>query len=278
MDGWIRLWRQSLDSQVFQDRDLWHLWCWCLLKATWKTRWVPIRTGRGSTQIKLEPGQFIFGRKSASEELRIPGSTLARRLSKLNKAGNVSIQPSTHYSIVTIVNWAVFQSGDVDGGQACEQASVTQVSGKCHPSVTNKKDKKEQKGEKEKESAAAESLANHEAEFIELWNKTPGVCRIRGQKLTSKRRSQFHARLRDPDWYPGLREALAKFPLKCTLGDDDPWKPDGDFILQPDSVTKILEGRYDWTKNGDGRDKGRQPMPTGAGHKHGRERVDTSGF
>lgn len=102
-----------------------------------------------------------------------------------------------------------------------------------------------------RESASADAPPDLESEFIALWNKTPGVCRLR--KMTDRRKTQLRARLQKPEWLPDLKEALGKFPLKCTQGVEDPWRPDADFILKPDSVTKILEGRYDWTKNGNGR-------------------------
>lgn len=113
----------------------------------------------------------------------------------------------------------------------------------------------------EREPTGAGTPTDLEREFMELWNKTPGVCRIRKQKLTSERKTHFRARLQDSEWFPRLREALGKFPLKCTVGVEDPWRPDADFILKPDSVTKILEGKYDWTKNGNGNGQRPQEEP-----------------
>jgi len=130
---------------------------------------VSIKTGRGSSQVKLDPGQFIFGRKSASEELRVPGTTLARRMSRLEKSGNVVMQPGTHFSIVSIANWEVFQSDDPEGGQATGQACVRQRSGNGQACVTNKKEEKEKKGEEEKELVCASAPAEL-LELIDVWN------------------------------------------------------------------------------------------------------------
>jgi hypothetical protein len=44
-----------------------------------------------------------------------------------------------------------------------------------------------------------------------------------------------------------------KFPLKVTRGSPNGWKPDVDWILKPDSLPAIVEGKYDWEKNTDGR-------------------------
>lgn len=81
-------------------------------------------------------------------------------------------------------------------------------------------------------------------EFISTWNASPGVVRVRS--MTDKRIKQLRARLSDSRW--DWRAALEKFPLKCFADDPSGWKPDIDWILSPDSVNKILEGKYDWSK------------------------------
>ncbi|MBN2024969.1 MAG: hypothetical protein JW809_19485 [Pirellulales bacterium] len=68
-----------------------------------------------------------------------------------------------------------------------------------------------------------------------------------GDRLTEARRRAFRARLKSRQWREDYPKALAKFPLPCTVGDDS-WKPDLDWFLRPDSVTRILEGKYDFTK------------------------------
>lgn len=39
---------------------------------------------------------------------------------------------------------------------------------------------------------------------------------------------------------------MRKFPLRCFA--DGGWRPDLDWLLRPDSVLSILEGKYDWDK------------------------------
>lgn len=62
--GWVKLWRKALDSDVFADPFLWHLFSWCFLSASHTAHHIGVKTGRGNTVITLEPGQFIYGRKS----------------------------------------------------------------------------------------------------------------------------------------------------------------------------------------------------------------------
>lgn len=86
-----------------------------------------------------------------------------------------------------------------------------------------------------------------ETEIISVWNACDGVRKNRGDGLTAKRRTALRARLADRSW--DWRAACAKFPLRCTLADPNSWRPDLDWFLKSDSVTKILEGTYDWIKS-----------------------------
>ena len=111
--GWVRLWRKSLGSVVFADDGLWQIFCWCLLKATYEPRTVPVRTGRGCTTVVLEPGQFIFGRYTASGDLGLKPSTTWGRMHRLCALGVITIKSNTHFSVITLVNWRQYQADEV---------------------------------------------------------------------------------------------------------------------------------------------------------------------
>jgi hypothetical protein len=81
-------------------------------------------------------------------------------------------------------------------------------------------------------------------EFLATWNATQGVRPVR--KLGA-RAATLKTRLSDSDW--DWRAALAKFPLRCFAADPDGWIPTLEFFLRPDTVTGILEGKYDWEKS-----------------------------
>ena len=123
--GWVKLHRQLLGSAVFMNEGLLKVWLWCLLKATHRTLWRPMQTGRGMTQVELRPGQFIFGRKIAAAELGMPESTVRNRMQRLVELDNISAQPDTHCSIVTICNWQTYQEPTDAKGQATDRQRTT---------------------------------------------------------------------------------------------------------------------------------------------------------
>jgi hypothetical protein len=136
--GWIKLWRKSIDSQVFQDRDLWKVWSWCLMKATHSQIWIPVKTGVGSTEVELMPGQFIFGRFEGAKELKMKPSSVRNRMEKLKNIGNLDIQPDTHFSIISINNWGTYQHMDNGTGQATGQPEDNHRTTTGQPQDTNK--------------------------------------------------------------------------------------------------------------------------------------------
>jgi hypothetical protein len=158
--GWIKLHRKILDSRVFANEGLFRLWIYCLCRANHETNYVQIQTGKGNTEVEVNAGEFIFGRKSVSRELGMNPSTLYKRMQKLEMIGNINMQSNSHYSIVSICNWEVYQDSDFKKEQAKEQASNTQVTGKEQASNTEKNDKNDKnvKNDEKKEDDKSSNI------------------------------------------------------------------------------------------------------------------------
>lgn len=144
--GYIKLWRKSLESRVWQNAELWQLWCYCLLKATHKPCWTQIKTGKGYTEIFLKEGQFIFGRKKAAKKLKKTESGTYKRLKKLEMLGNLNTQNKNHFTLVNICNWEDYQDEENIKKSKKEHPSNTQVTPKEHPSNTYKNGKHNKNG------------------------------------------------------------------------------------------------------------------------------------
>jgi len=163
--GWIKLWRNTLESAVFADAELLRLWVVCLLLANHKDSWVSV--GGLAQPVKVLRGQFLTGRHSLHRAIyprktkkNLSESALWRKLNALETLGNLTIKTNNKFSVVTITNYAAYndteneseqQNGQQDGQQANSRraADAQQVN-------TNKNDKnvKNDKNEEKKESAA----------------------------------------------------------------------------------------------------------------------------
>ena len=109
MNGWIKLHRKITESPVFDNSNLLKLWLWCLCKATHTEHEVIV----GKQIIKLLPGQFVFGRLKAAEILNMNDRTVYDYMKLLNKLEMISMKTNNKFTLVTIVNWAVYQ-GDAN--------------------------------------------------------------------------------------------------------------------------------------------------------------------
>ena len=173
--GWICLHRKALDSQVWQNQGLWHLWCYCLLKANHEPQvWSPV--SGVVLPIKIKRGQFITGRKSLLEEVYpnpkkrpVSAKTLFRWLRFLEKCGNLSLKVSNRYTLVTICKYNTYQ----DRNNTSVQLRVPPVSHQCPASVqpvsTNNNNNKENNENKERE--ATPPLTRTYLDFVVLSDK-----------------------------------------------------------------------------------------------------------
>ena len=108
MEGWIKLYRQLLESAIFKNQRLLKVCIWCLLKASYKQT----ETMVGNQLVILEKGQFIFGREEASKELEIKESTLYKDMKKLEKLNFCNIKSNNKFSVITIKKWEFYQDTD----------------------------------------------------------------------------------------------------------------------------------------------------------------------
>jgi len=110
MSDWIKIHRSILDSYCFANPVSFKIWAWMLLKANYKQGFIPLKVGKGFITVKIERGQFIFGRHAAEKELNIDGSSIYRMLQKFEELKQIIIEPNSQYSIITICNYDTYQN------------------------------------------------------------------------------------------------------------------------------------------------------------------------
>lgn len=116
-NGWIMLHRKIRDWEWYQDSIMLHLFIHLLLSANHeKGRW------RG---VEVQRGQLVTGRNSLNRETGITETPLRSRLKKLEDSGEITIQPTNKYSIITIVNYDLYQK---DGKKVTSNNVVEQPS------------------------------------------------------------------------------------------------------------------------------------------------------
>lgn len=99
--------------------------------------------------------------------------------------------------------------------------------------------------EVEIEEEGKESSAVAAPRLMEAWNEFSSLPKIKA--WTTARKTSLSARMKDQffleNWLPAIERA-SRSPF-LTGSNDRGWKADIEFFLQPNSVAKIMEGKYD---------------------------------
>jgi len=106
MTGWIKLHRNILGWEWYNDPNTSRLFIHLLLKANRK-----IKEWHG---IELSPGQLITGRKTLANELNLSQRQIRTSLSRLETTNEIAIKTTNKFSIITICNWDSYQSTEED--------------------------------------------------------------------------------------------------------------------------------------------------------------------
>lgn len=150
---WIKLHRQSLESEVFADPVLWRLFTWCLLKANFKP---------GRFQGKdVQRGQFITSNPVGCDSLGMTRSTFFRGLTRLQDLGCIKKDAKSRWTVITVCNYDTYQV--FENGNGIETESKRNPDGiEVETIEEGKKDKnvKERKPRKLRFDDVDVSLAN----------------------------------------------------------------------------------------------------------------------
>jgi len=162
-EGWVKLYRQSIEHEWLKNHKLWAFWSYCLLKASHKEYTAMI----GFQRVEIKSGQFIFGRSKTSEELNMSEQNIRTCIGKLKSAGNITIKSTNKYSIVTLTNWEKFQGEDVSDNQQLTNNQPT-----TNQQLTTYKNNKNVKNVKKEEK----NLSC--VRFEEFWKQYPSSRRV----------------------------------------------------------------------------------------------------
>lgn len=130
-NGWIKLYRKSLESEVFKDADLWHLWCRLLAMASYDKKRVVI----GSQVVELNPGQCIVGRKMLAKLEKRGEQKIRNLLKMLEELQMISVKTTNRFTLVTIEKWGFYQGDDRENNQQTTNKQPTDN----QQTTTNKK-------------------------------------------------------------------------------------------------------------------------------------------
>lgn len=123
--AWVKIDKGIIESYCFANPISLKIWVWLLVKANFKKSYASLKIGKGDTTVEVGRGQLLFGRHRAEEELKIDGSTIYRYLKKFEELGQIKIEPSNQYSVITICKYNDYQNINDDNEQPTNNQRTT---------------------------------------------------------------------------------------------------------------------------------------------------------
>lgn len=106
---WIKLYTKLLDWEWYSDINTTRLFLHCLLKANWQD---------GKFEgVDVPRGSFVTGRKKLSKETGLTEQQVRTALKRLKSTNEITINTTKKYSIISIVNYDLYQTTNQEDNQ-----------------------------------------------------------------------------------------------------------------------------------------------------------------
>lgn len=241
MKGYIREYRKIMQWRWYHDVAVAHLFRHLILSANYTTAdW---------QNITISRGQLVTSRQRLAFETGLTEKMVRRCLKVLEKTGEIQLQPSNKYTLITICKYSEYQGDGYSIGQ--HGANTGPAEGR--KKTINKKRKECKNIESSLSSDSLSVLAptkvddriDYEA-FMSFFNEAmAGKVIPQIAKITKARQEMLDARVKEHG-----KDAVAVVIKKAA---DSSWLNGGgrkfqatfDWIMRPNNFLKVLEGNYD---------------------------------
>lgn len=133
LNGFIMLHRKIMDWEWYTDPVVPRVFMHLLVTASFKkTSW------QGQ---ELLPGQVITSYGHIAEKLDLGVRQIRTALDKLKRTGEIHIKSTSHYSVITLVNWAVYQGCEEKPTHERQTTDTPPTNNRQHRNNVNKENK-----------------------------------------------------------------------------------------------------------------------------------------
>jgi len=178
MDGnWIKVNRQILESNVFEDAKTFKVFMWILLNANYKKR--TLLNG-----LTLNAGQLCTSRERIAAACKMHPSSVSRVLTRLKRCNSIDKKSNSRGTVIEVINWGVFQHVDATG----EQQTNSKRTARDAPANTEEDRKKERTLNICPQSDGLQTVngskgrAEYSEEFEQFWKAFPSRRKTKKRK------------------------------------------------------------------------------------------------
>jgi hypothetical protein len=120
--GFVALHRSLLDWEWYQDEKVKSLFIHLLLTANFENKkW------RG---VEVKRGDVVIGRSALAKSISLTEREIRTALTKLKTTNEITIKTTNKFSIITLVNYGIYQDVKTKSDQQNDQQTVTQETNK----------------------------------------------------------------------------------------------------------------------------------------------------
>ncbi len=259
--GWFKTYYKLLEWEWYDDTNMVRLFLHLLLKANYEDkRW---------HGMVIEKGQIVTSSITLSAETHLSRQVVRTCLSKLVSTGEITMESTNKFTIITICNFASYQ-GYADSEQptnnqqiANNQPTNNQQSTINQPHLKNIRSKEDKNiilssnednlSNSDELDVSTRTRENEISLIVDFFNRTikennSNIPKIRG--ATGKRVTYIKARIREY----GI-DAVYEMITKASKSDflngrtSRPFLANFDWLFLPTNFPKVLEGNYDNKEN-----------------------------
>lgn len=119
-NGWVKLHRKFKENSSYKKSQYVHLWVHLLLSANSEKK----KFNWNGSEITVNEGQMIVGRKKLAEDTGIPETTIERILATLESGHQIGQQKTNKYRLISILNWKSYQERTTNRTTSGQQADT----------------------------------------------------------------------------------------------------------------------------------------------------------
>jgi hypothetical protein len=194
-NGWVKLHRSLLKSDLVHNANLFCVWSWVLLNANYEETKILWK----GEQRALPKGALLFTPMQPAEIFGLTRRTVQKWLQHLHDTGRIVLESSSRGSLLTVCNWDTYQIEVREGSQP----GSNQVAAGSQPSSSQVALIEEGKKEEGKKVSRAKHSSSHPI-IPELQNPATDILL---QAVTEAQQRAWLETSPDPDW---LKEELRK--------------------------------------------------------------------
>ncbi|WP_311271058.1 hypothetical protein [Sphingobium sp. WCS2017Hpa-17] len=237
MSGYYLMARGWQDNPIFgrEEYSRRDAWVWMIEQAAHTER----KVGIAGKTFTLQRGQFSSSLRYMAKAWGWDEAKVRRFLSRAKNENMIDAATDAGQTVITICNYDVYQAPSRNGDAGTDAATTRRRRG-------NDANKKEGNELSNGDNPPTPLAGGECGEIISHWNEMADRTKLaKVETFATDRRRKLEARLKEHGKGRVIAaiDAVGASPL-CHGDNDRGWYATFDFILQPKSFAKLLEGAY----------------------------------